>query len=72
MNSIADALLVNRGSSENTFSSNKLVSATPQGMKIVQDATSKNNIFSNNQLVHLAASTNNTGKIKSIHNLAKK
>jgi len=72
MNSIADALLVNRGSSENTFSSNKLVSATPQGMKIVQDATSKNNIFSNNQLVHLAASTNNTGKVKSIHNLAKK
>jgi parallel beta-helix repeat protein len=72
MNSIADALLVNRGSSENTFSSNKIVSATPQGMKIVQDATSKNNIFSNNQLVHLAASTNNTVKIKSIHNLAKK
>jgi hypothetical protein len=72
MNSISDALLVNKGSSENTFSSNKIVSARPQGLKIVQDATSKNNILSNNQLVHLTASTNNTGKIKSIHSLAKK
>ena len=57
MNSISDALLVNKGSSENTFSSNKIVSATPQGLKIVQDATSKNNVFSNNQLVNSAAST---------------
>jgi len=57
MNSISDALLVNMGSSENTFSSNKIVSATPQGLKIVQDATSKNNVFSNNQLVNSAAST---------------
>jgi mannuronan 5-epimerase len=57
MNSISDALLVNKGSSENTFSSNKIVSATPQGLNIVQDATSKNNVFSNNQLVNSAAST---------------
>ena len=57
MNSISDALLVNKGSLENTFSSNKIVSATPQGLKINQDATSKNNVFSNNQLVNSAAST---------------
>ncbi len=57
MNSISDALLVNKGSLENTFSSNKIVSATPQGLKINQDATSKNNVFSNNQLINSAAST---------------
>jgi poly(beta-D-mannuronate) C5 epimerase len=57
MNSISDALLVNKGSSENTFSSNKIVSVTPQGLKIDQDATSKNNVFSNNQLVNSAVST---------------
>ncbi|PWU82142.1 MAG: hypothetical protein DLM72_03350 [Candidatus Nitrosopolaris wilkensis] len=57
MNSISDALLVNKGSSENTFSSNKIVSATPQGLKIVRDATSTSNVFSNNQLVNSAAST---------------
>ena len=57
MNSISDAILVNKGSSENTFSSNKIVSATPQGLKIVQDATSKNNVFSNNQFVNSVAST---------------
>ena len=57
MNSISDALLVNKGSSENIFSSNKIVSATPQGLKIVQDATSRNNVFSNNQFVNSVAST---------------
>ena len=57
MNSISDAILVNKGSLENTFSSNKIVSATPQGLKINQDATSKNNVFSNNQLDNSAAST---------------
>jgi parallel beta-helix repeat protein len=62
MNSISDALLVNGASIENTFSANKIVSATQQGLKIVQDATSKNNVFSNNQLVHTAAPTNITDK----------
>ena len=57
MNSISDALLVNKGSLENTLSSNKIVSATPQGLKINQDATSTNNVFSNNQLINSAAST---------------
>ncbi|MFZ0896294.1 MAG: hypothetical protein WAZ77_17480 [Candidatus Nitrosopolaris sp.] len=56
MNSISDALLVNKGSLENTLSSNKIVSATPLGLKINQDATT-NNVFSNNQLINSAAST---------------
>lgn len=30
-----------------------------RGLKIVQDATSKNDVFSNNQLVNSAASTKN-------------
>jgi mannuronan 5-epimerase len=51
-NSISQAILINNGSSGNTFSSNKIVSSTPQGLKIEQDATSKNNIFSNNEVIH--------------------
>jgi len=50
-NSISQAILFINGSSQNTFSNNKLVSSIPQGLKIVQDPTSKNNIFSNNQIV---------------------
>ena len=38
--------------SGNTFSSNKIFGATPEGLEIEQDPTSKNNIFSNNQLIH--------------------
>jgi peptidoglycan/xylan/chitin deacetylase (PgdA/CDA1 family) len=34
------------GASGNTFISNKIVSATPQGLKIVQDSSSKNNVLS--------------------------
>ncbi|HET7147150.1 MAG TPA: right-handed parallel beta-helix repeat-containing protein [Candidatus Nitrosopolaris sp.] len=50
--SITNAILVASGASGNTFSSNKIVSATPQGLKIEQDPTSANNIFSNNQIIH--------------------
>ncbi|MDQ6865325.1 MAG: right-handed parallel beta-helix repeat-containing protein, partial [Thermoproteota archaeon] len=50
--SINNAIILNNGSSGNTFSSNKIVSATPQGLKIEQDSTSKNNVFSNNQIIH--------------------
>ena len=50
--SITNAILVASGASGNTFSSNKIVSSTPQGLKIEQDPTSKNNIFTNNQLIH--------------------
>ena len=59
MNSKLHAILINNGSSGNTFTSNKIVGTTPQGLKISQDATSKNNVFSNNQLVNSAASTKN-------------
>ena len=50
-NSISQAILINNGSSGNTFSTNKIISSTPAGLKIVQDSTSKDNVFSNNQLV---------------------
>ena len=54
-NSINNAILLNNGSSGNTFSSNKIVSSTPQGLKIEQDPTSKNNIFSDNQIIRPSA-----------------
>jgi poly(beta-D-mannuronate) C5 epimerase len=57
-NSISQAVLFNNGSSQNTFSSNKLVSSTTAGLKIVQDSTSKDNILSNNQVIQ---STNEGG-----------
>jgi poly(beta-D-mannuronate) C5 epimerase len=50
--SITNAILVTSSASSNTFSTNKIVSSTPQGLTIEQDSTSKNNIFANNQLVH--------------------
>jgi len=50
-NSISQAILINNGSSGNTFSDNKVISSTPAGLKIVQDSTAKNNIFSNNQII---------------------
>ena len=59
-NSISQAILLNNGSSGNTFSENKLVSSTPAGLKIVQDSTAKNNIFSNNQIIR---STDEAGTV---------
>ncbi len=56
-NSITNAILVASGASGNTFTSNKIVSSTPQGLKIEQDPTTKNNIFSNNQIIHSSTST---------------
>ena len=50
-NSITEAILIHTDSSVNTFTSNKIVSSTPQGLKIIQDSTSKNNAFANNQIV---------------------
>jgi len=49
-NSVSQVILINNGSSGNTFSANKIVSSTPAGLKINQDLTAKNNIFSNNQI----------------------
>jgi len=51
-NSISNAILVASGASSNTFTSNKIIGATPEGLEIKQDPTSKNNVFSNNQIVH--------------------
>jgi mannuronan 5-epimerase len=50
--SITNAILLTSGASSNTFSSNKIVASTPQGLKIEQDPTSKNNFFSNNLIIH--------------------
>ena len=50
-NSITEAILIDTDSSVNTFTSNKIVSSTPQGLKIIQDSTSKNNALANNQIV---------------------
>jgi mannuronan 5-epimerase len=59
MNSKSHAILVNNGSNGNTFYSNKIVSAFKEGLEIKQDATSTNNVFSNNQVIN-SASPNNT------------
>ena len=64
INSINSAILVNNGSSGNTISSNKIVSLTPQGLKIEQDPTSKNNIFSINQAIHSSIGSKATAVIQ--------
>jgi hypothetical protein len=56
-NSISNAILLATGASGNTFSSNKIIGATPEGLEIEQDLASKNNIFSNNQLIHSSSPT---------------
>jgi mannuronan 5-epimerase len=62
-NSTKSAILVNNVSSGNTISSNKIVSSTPQGLKIEQDPTSKNNLFSDNQLIHSSIGSKATAVI---------
>jgi parallel beta-helix repeat protein len=52
MNSKSYAILINNSSNGNTFYSNKIVSNNKEGLEIVQDATSKNNVFSNNEMVN--------------------
>jgi len=51
MNSKSHAILIKNSSSANTFYSNKIISANKQGLIINQDSTSKNNSFSNNQII---------------------
>jgi parallel beta-helix repeat protein len=58
MNSKSHAILVNNGSNGYTFYSNKIVSAFKEGLEIKQDATSTNNVFSNNQVINSAGSNN--------------
>jgi len=65
-NSITNAILVASGASSNTFTSNKIVSSTPQGLMIDQDPTSKNNIFSNNQLIHSSPTSTTTPAVNHI------
>ncbi len=50
-NSLSNAILLTSGASANTFTSNKISGSTPTSLKIEQDPTSKNNIFSNNQII---------------------
>jgi len=59
MNSKSHAILINNGSNGNIFYSNKIVSAIKEGLEIKQDETSKNNVFSNTQVIN-SASPNNT------------
>jgi poly(beta-D-mannuronate) C5 epimerase len=51
MNSKSHAVVIDHGSNANTFHSNKIVSTKREGLAIDQDATSRNNIFSNNQIL---------------------
>ncbi|HET7147769.1 MAG TPA: right-handed parallel beta-helix repeat-containing protein, partial [Candidatus Nitrosopolaris sp.] len=51
-NSLSNAILLATGASGNTFTYNKIFSSTPEGLKIQQDSTAKDNIFSNNQIIH--------------------
>jgi poly(beta-D-mannuronate) C5 epimerase len=60
MNSKSHAILINNGSNGNTFYSNKIVSATKEGLEIGQDSTSSNNVFSNNQVINSASASSNT------------
>ncbi|PWU78639.1 MAG: hypothetical protein DLM72_21580 [Candidatus Nitrosopolaris wilkensis] len=57
-NSKSHAILVNNGSNGNTFYSNKIISANREGLEIDQDPTSKNNVFSNDQVIDSAPSNN--------------
>ncbi|MDQ6864450.1 MAG: right-handed parallel beta-helix repeat-containing protein [Thermoproteota archaeon] len=59
MNSKSHAILINNGCNDNIFYSNKIVSAIKEGLEIGHDATSTNNLFSNNQVIN-SASPNNT------------
>ena len=58
MNSKSQAILINNGSNGNTFYSNKLIRSNKDGLEIDQDRTSKNNVFSNNQLINSALPNN--------------
>lgn len=75
MNSKSNSILIKNASSANAFYTNKIVSVNKQGLSINQDPTSKNNTFSNNQIVSggVASSTSaepstETNAIKHPHN----
>ena len=62
MNSRDHAIVINGGSNGNTLYSNKIASTNKKGLEIIQDATSKNNIYSNNQILHLRTLSANVSK----------
>jgi parallel beta-helix repeat protein len=62
MNSKSHAIVINNWSNANTFYSNKIVSTNKEGIEIDQDATSKNNIFSNNQILNSGTLPTNSPK----------
>jgi parallel beta-helix repeat protein len=62
MNSKSHAIIFNNGSNGNTFYSNKLISTNKDGLEIDQDETSKNNVFSNNQVMNSALPNNELRK----------
>ena len=51
VNSITEAIFLNSDSSAYAFTSNKIVSSTPQGLTFIQDPTSKNNTFVDNAML---------------------
>src|SRR5215472_14904903 len=62
MNSRDHAIVINGGSNANTLYSNNIASTNKKGLEIIQDATSKNNIYSNNQILHLRTLSANVSK----------
>ena len=62
MNSKSHAIVINSGSNANTLYSNKIVSTSKEGLEIDQDATSKNNILSNNRILDLGMLPTNSPK----------
>jgi mannuronan 5-epimerase len=62
MNARAHAIVINGGSNSNTIYSNKIASTNKKGLEIIQDATSKNNIYSNNQILDLRMLSVNSPK----------
>lgn len=62
MNSRDHAIVISGGSNANTLYSNKIASTNKKGLEIIQDATSKNNVYSNNQILDLRMLSTNIPK----------
>jgi mannuronan 5-epimerase len=71
MNSRDHAIVIDGGSNANTLYSNKIVSTNKKGLDIIQGATSKNNIYSNNQILDLTMLSNKSPKHLSLKLVAK-
>jgi mannuronan 5-epimerase len=62
MNSRDHAIVISGGSNANTLYSNKIASTNKKGLEIIQDGTSKNNVYSNNQILDLRMLSTNIPK----------